>query len=402
MKVGFDVTPLLPPRSGIGRYTLELYRALAERYPEVELRPLGNRGAVGRELRAVGGMADVRLSGPRFPLRAVWMQAVLPYWLPFSGLDLCHFTNYYAPLAAGTPIVATFHDVSPLTMPEFHPGPRVVASRIFLGRIAAKARAVIAVSQSARRDLVKVLGLPEERVHVVYEAPSPQFQPVRDDARTAEVLARHHVAPGYLLYVGTVEPRKNLVRAIEAVGQLAGTGTPATLVIAGRLGWKYRPILARVEELGLGNRVRFLGFVPDADLPVLMSAATAFVYASLLEGFGLPVVEAMACGTPVVTSSGGATEEVAGGAALLVDPLDVAAIADGLARVLGSAGVREEMRGRGLARASQFSWARAAHDTAAVYRSALQPVGAAAPEALAARPSAPPDGRGQGPRETRP
>lgn len=368
--VGLDVSPLGSPRSGIGRYAYELLGALWSVAPDGAVVPVGNRALPRGELPGRPG-DTVAVSGPRCPSRAAWTFGLLPFWLPRAGIDLFHATSYYAPFTKDVPTVVTVHDLTVLAHPELHPTARVLRARAVLRRVATRAAAIIVPSEATKLDVTRLLDIPAERIHVVPGAAATCFQPLPAQAAIRMTLARFGHAPGFLLAVGTLEPRKNLARVVEALARVRLSGHPARLVVAGPAGWKYRPVLDTIRRLGLSDAVDFLGFVADDDLRALMGAAAGLVYPSLHEGFGLPVVEAMACGLPVVTSDTGALREVAEGAALLVDPTDVDSIAGGMLGLLDEA-VRSRLRTAGLRRAAQFSWQRAARETLAVYRAVLE------------------------------
>jgi glycosyltransferase involved in cell wall biosynthesis len=201
---------------------------------------------------------------------------------------------------------------------------------------------------------------------VVLHGVAERFRPLEDPRLLGSAQARYGIRAPYILAVGTVQPRKNLARLLEAFAQAARAGDAPQLVIAGKRGWLSEGIERRARELGLGERVRFAGYVADADLPALLSGALAFALPSLYEGFGMPVLEAMACGAPVLTSDTSALPEAAGGAALLVDPTDTAAIAAALARLIGEPELRADLRARGLRRAAGATWARCAEETLGV------------------------------------
>lgn len=367
MTIGLDVSPLNGTGSGIDRYTYELLSALWRDGLGPMVVPIGNRRLGGATLPTGPGQAAA-VRGPRFPSRAAWTFGMLPLWLRRSGFDVFHGTSYYAPLGSGVPTVVTFHDMSVFACPWTHPPSRVLRARAILGRVADDASAIITPSHAARQDAIRWLGIHPERLHVVAEAAAAHFRPV-EARRAAEVAARYGFEPGFFLALGTVEPRKNLEASIEAVARLRAAGTPVRLAVVGRLGWKVQSVKDTLERLGVRDLVRFLGFVPDEDLPALMSAATALVYPSLYEGFGLPIVEAMACGLPVITTRYGATAEVAGGAALLVDPRDPDAIALAMLSALEPR-ARASLAAAGARRTAEFSWERAARETLAVYRAA--------------------------------
>jgi glycosyltransferase involved in cell wall biosynthesis len=325
LRVGLDVSPLDQTRAGTARHIAQL-RSL----PGVEIVPLRCPGRG----RAATLYRDV-----------LWYPALLPRASRRLDLDLLHCPTFRGPLAPPSlPLVVTVHDLAILRHPDtFNPWTRRY-SRYCVPRVARAASMVIAVSEFTRRELIELLRLPEQRIRVVPNGVAEVFRP-QGPAETGE----------YVLAVGTLEPRKNLERLAEAARRLR-----LELRVAGARGWGR----VRLPQEG----VRLLGEVSDDELAALYRGALCLAYPSLYEGFGLPILEAMACGTPVVTSAGGATEEVAGGAAVLVDPRDVDSIARGLEEALAR---REELRRRGLERAKGFTWQRTASATAAVYREAI-------------------------------
>jgi glycosyltransferase involved in cell wall biosynthesis len=316
VKVAFDITPLRLTRAGTARYIQNLLPRL-DGVDTIEFGGSGRASVLARELWW-------------YPLRLSTL----------SGHDLLHCTTYYAPLRPRTPTVATVHDLAVLRYPEAFPRwtrnyvPRIVP------RALRAARRVIAVSAFTAGELERLLGIPQETVAVVPHGIDAVFTPEgpRSDG-------------DYVLAVGTLEPRKNLRRAVEAAKRLG-----VELRVAGAPGWG-----------GVDPGIHWRGRPGDEELAMLYRGARCVVYPSLYEGFGLPVLEAMACGSPVVTSVGGAMEEVAGGAAVLVDPHDVAGIAAGIEQAVAQA---DELRARGLERARAFSWDDAARQTLEVYREA--------------------------------
>jgi glycosyltransferase involved in cell wall biosynthesis len=305
--------------------------------------------------------------------RIVWEQTRLA--AESRRLDLLHGLAFASPLAAGCPTVVTVHDLSFLRFPAaFRP-----FQRLYLGLITRistrRAARVIAVSESTRQDVIAFCGVPGQNVIVVPNGVTEAFKPA-DRGALAAFRAARKLPEHFILFVGTLEPRKNLVRLIEAfdtwraAAQRSAT-RPVKLVLAGGKGWYYETVFARVRELGLGDEVIFPGFVSPDELPCWYGAADLFVYPSLFEGFGLPVLEAMACGTPTITSTASSLPEVAGDAALLVDPEDTGALAEAIGRVLNDPSLGESLRGAGLRQAARFSWMRTAAETVQVYRSAL-------------------------------
>ena len=290
-------------------------------------------------------------------------QIVLPPLLYGSRLDVVHYPVLAPALAYGGPSVVTAHDLTNHLFPRRANLRSWVYYRYILRMGATRATSVIAVSRNTRNDIVRLWGLASERVEVIYEAASPVF-----DGRLANPSRAEE---NYFLAVGTVEPNKNFARLLEAYGAARSRLPDDTnLVVVGQPGWQYNGVLRSAHELGLNGSVRFIGYVPDADLADLYSGALAFVYPSLYEGFGLPPLEAMACGAPVIASRASSLPEVVGEAGLLVDPLDVEDIAAAMVRVASDPALREAMRGAGRARARQFSWQECARRTLAVLEKA--------------------------------
>jgi glycosyltransferase involved in cell wall biosynthesis len=363
MRIAYECATVGRHASGIGRMAERLAYAIdAALGPGDELWAVTN-GEPPAGLRAAPHV------GPSRPT-PLWMQAAVPRLARRERFDLFHFTNSIAPARLSAPYVTTIHDLSLVRFPETHPLRRKLYQRTLLGRAAAGARRVITISEASARDLVEVLGVPRDRVAVTPLAADERFRPSADRDEVEAVRRRYGLGDRYVLYVGNVEPRKNLVRAIDAFERVGARD--ATLAIAGRLAWLSDEVERRVAAYQGPGRVRLLGYVADEDLPALYSGAEAFVYVSLWEGFGLPVVEAMACGAPVVASRVAAIEEVAGDAARLVDPLSIDEIAAALASVLGDARERERLRMAGLARAAGYSWAETARRTIEVYRAAVR------------------------------
>ena len=321
MRVGLDVSPLDQTRAGTARYLEQL-----EAIEDVEVVPLRRAGSG----RLAAAYRD-----------AVWYPLMVPRLARSEQLDVLHCPTFRAPVRRPVcPLVVTVHDLAVLRHPDTFNRWTRTYSRLAVPRVVQAATTILAVSEFTRRELGALLSVPDEKVKVVTNGVAEVFTDVGPAADGQYVLA-----------VGTLEPRKNLARAVEAA-RLAGV----ELRVVGARGW------GGVAVDG------WLGRVPDDELARLYRGACCLVYPSLYEGFGLPIVEGMACGTPVVTSRGGATEETAGGAAVLVDPLDVKDIARGIQE---AAARRDELRALGLERAKAFAWEGAARKTAEVYREAV-------------------------------
>ncbi|RRR75083.1 MAG: glycosyltransferase family 1 protein [Candidatus Viridilinea halotolerans] len=306
--------------------------------------------------------------GPNFSLRNVpcprlWTHAGLGPAVARDRPALLFVPAHVVPLWH-PPSVVTIHDLGYLAFPEAHTAQRRRELDLTTRWSLRAARQVIAISQATKDDLVRHYAVAPERIRVVYHGVDQALRPPHDPQCLAELRRRYALDAPYLLYVGTIQPRKNLERLIEAFAcALPHLEQPPLLVLAGRAGWLSSAIFQRAQALGISKHVRFLGYVPDDDLPALLGGALAFVFPSLYEGFGMPVLEAMACGTPVLTANGSALREVADTAALLVDPTNTDALAAGMLRLTSDANLRSALRERGLARATMFTWERCARAT---------------------------------------
>jgi glycosyltransferase involved in cell wall biosynthesis len=315
---------------------------------------------------------------PNFSLRAIpfprlWTHARLGPTALRDRVRLLFVPAHVVPLIH-PPSVVTLHDLGYLAFPETHTIRRRLELDLTTRWSLRAARRVIAISGATRDDLVRHYGADPARIAVVHHGLSVAFRPVADPSLLRATQARHELTAPYLFYVGTIQPRKNLERLIDAFAQALGApGVPPdlTLAIGGRRGWLSAAIEGRAEALGVAGRVRFLGYLLDEDLPPLLSGALAFVFPSLYEGFGMPVLEAMACGAPVLTSATSSLPEVAGDAALLVNPRDTSAVASAIVRLATDEALRAELRAHGFARAAHFTWERCARETFAVLREAI-------------------------------
>ncbi len=375
LKIGFDATAAVHQGAGIGRYARDLLAALAAREDD------GLSFAVvycGHGSRA-GGLPQLprRFRVKSFPvsdriINALWHRAriPLPVQVATGKIDLFHSPDFTLPPTWGCPTVLTVHDLAFLRVPECaYPTLRAYLERV-VPRSAKRATRIIAVSESTRHDVVELLGIPPDRVSVVYEGVNARFLRPADPERAGALVRAAGVSQPYILSVGTVEPRKNYVRLLEAYARLRERGVEHSLIIAGRLGWLYEPILARVDALGLQTHVAILQ-PDDNTLAALYALADACIFPSLYEGFGIPVLEALAIGAPVACSNASSFPEIVGGAAAMFDPCDVEAMANATERILSDGERRGELAALGPKRASQFSWDRAAEDTVHVYRQAL-------------------------------
>jgi glycosyltransferase involved in cell wall biosynthesis len=322
---------------------------------------------------------STRWSTARPWMRIVWEQLFQPLAARQARLDLLHGLAFVSPLAQPCPTVVTVHDLSFALFPDLFRGANATYLRLFTRISCQRAARLIAVSENTRADVIRLYGVSGQRVEAIPHGVDAQFHP-RLPGEVAEFRRAHALPDHFILFVGTLEPRKNLIKLIEAFSNLKRLRcAPAQvspisnlkLVLVGGKGWYYGPIFAAVERLNLKECVIFAGYVPADELPLWYGAARVFAFPSRYEGFGMPVLEAMACGTPVVTSTASSLPEVVGDAALTVSPDDVDALTDALHRALADTGWREQARAKGLARAAKFTWESTARLTAAVYRHAL-------------------------------
>lgn len=313
-----------------------------------------------------------RLPTVRAPVRIFWEQAIQPVALRRARVDLLHAMAFVSPLVLPCPAVVTVYDLSFLHFPaSFRPLNRLYL-RLFTGWSVRRARRVIAISESTRQEVVRLLGKPAEQVDVIYCGVDERFHP-QDPSAVAAFRRDKGLPEQFVLFLGTLEPRKNIVSLLEAYARLVASdgGSVPALIVAGGKGWFYEDIFAAVERLDLTDRVILAGYVPEEEKPLWYNTAELFVYPSLFEGFGLPPLEAMACGTPVIVSDTSSLPEVVGDAGIKVPPGNVAALADAMAAMLCDPAVRAEWKQRGLAQAARFSWRETAQQTIHVYERAL-------------------------------
>jgi glycosyltransferase involved in cell wall biosynthesis len=305
--------------------------------------------------------------------RIAWEQAIFPRLLRHDGVTLLHGAINALPVMWRGKSIATILDLTFLRLPEaFNRSNRLYLA--WMVRFAARhANRIITISEATRRDVMRLLGVDGERVHRVYCGVDPRFHPMVSRADLEGFRSRNGLPERFILFLATLEPRKNVTRLIDAYVEMRRLGvTHVPLVLAGGPGWQSEEIYAHAARADLGDNLRFAGYVPGADLPLWYNAADLFVYPSQYEGFGLPVLEALACGTPVITSNGSSLPEVAGEAAILVSPLDSHALAEAMVLALEDTQVKAKLSEAGPRQASKFSWARMAEETLGVYRRVLQ------------------------------
>jgi glycosyltransferase involved in cell wall biosynthesis len=377
LSVTLDAGPAVHQRAGLSRYAQQLASHLLTHHRDVVDLTLFYNSHSAHTLPAALQQAPAQTLALG---QYAWRLSVLAsqfgrypiYENRLPAGALYHATEHLLPYLR-RPAVLTVHDL----IFERYPAHHKLTNRLFLTmgmRLFAKhAQAIIAVSQQTKQDLIELYQTPATKIHVIYQGIDPSFVPANAE-EIQRVQARYSLpaADGshrpYLLMLGTLEPRKNHLTAMKALARLKAVGLPHALLIAGGEGWLFAPIRQQVAALGLENDVHFTGYVPAEDLAPLYGGATCVLQPSLYEGFGFPVLEAMACGAPVICSNVSSLPEAAGDAALLVDPLDDAALAAAVQRVLGETGLAAALRRKGLAHAAGFRWERCAAETVELYR----------------------------------
>lgn len=365
MKVGIDAHTLGSRSSGNESYCLQLLEDLA-------------RAECGSDRYVIYFTRDDGLhkvpTAEHFAFKQI--RPVNPFVrIPFSfpiefqreNLDVFH-AQYILPPFCNCKSVVSIHDIIFERFPQFFPGFETFRSRLLMPWSARRADHVVTLSEFSKAEIVTRYHVDPEKVSVIYEAPRPEFRPLNRENCQEQIARKYGVEPPFILYVGRIQARKNVVRLVEAYWRLLAKGLSERLVIVGKQDWRAAEVTAKVAELGLSDRVVFTGYVEEDDLPIFYNAAELFVFPSMCEGFGIPVLEAMACGIPVITSHGSSLEEVAGDAAILADPFSVESIAAAMNSVLSDPNLKRSLKSKGLRRAGEFSGKRKADQTLSVYR----------------------------------
>ncbi len=369
MRIGIDASSTIPPRTGIGNYTYNLLQALGRIDKENEYILYFNYFRPSKIIPKFEQPNFEKVIN-RIPCRVqrvLHNNLKLPIELFVGKIDVFHSPNYFLPPTRGAKGIITIHDITFKRFPETQTRSDTRYANKWVPEALKMANGIITDSQSAKRDIIELLGVPENKIDVIYGAVDQRFLPINDIQILQEVKMKYNLPEKFLLYVGTLEPRKNISGLLQAFAILR-QNISYKLVIAGGKGWLYDEIFEIVRKLNLTEDVIFAGYVPDEDLPAFYNLADLFVFPSLYEGFGLPPLEAMACGVPVVCSNTSSLPEVAGDVAIMVDPYDVEGLAEAMHKILADVTLQQKMRAKGLKRAKLFSWEEAAKKTLAVYR----------------------------------
>ena len=376
--IGIDVTSAITQGGGIGRYTRELSHALIARKSPYTFRFFSAKPPSERPVAEPVPMADHTSYHPA-PLNERWLYRLwyrlrlpLPVQWITGPLDLFHSPDFVLPPVSGSiPTLLTVHDLSFAHYPELFPVPLVQ----YLNRVVpwsiGRASHILADSQATKQDLMALWHVPDEKISVLYCGVHDRFKPVTDGKLLTAVRQKYALGDApYILNVGTLQPRKNYQMLIRAFRPVADQH-PHNLIFAGGKGWLYDEMMAEVERQGLNGRVHFIGFVDDNDLPALYSAASLLTFPSLYEGFGLPLLEAMACGVPVVSSNASSLPEVVGDGGLLLSPNEVTAWSENISELLADPVRRAQMVAAGFRQARQFTWHQASRQLLTLYQNLL-------------------------------
>jgi glycosyltransferase involved in cell wall biosynthesis len=387
MRIGIDATALPPRPVGAGNYIIQLIRAIALSNEMTEPvldanQPNGlefvifvQKSRLGSlNLEETPNLHLVVLPDLSPSLRLLWEQISFPRLAEKHQLDLLHSLHYTMPLAYPGRTVVTFHDMTFFLFPQYHTLPKRFFFRFFIRASSRKAVALIADSESTRQDAIRLVGVSAEKIFTAQLGVTQEFRPIRDETILQQTRQKYQLPEHFLLYVGTIEPRKNLPTLLQAYAAVADQMSAHRLVVVGLKGWMVRNIGQNSGQLKISDKVHFTGYVEQPDLPVIYNLADVFVYPSVYEGFGLPVLEAMACGTPVITSNVSSLPEIVGDAGVLLAPNDTQALGRSMLELINDPIQRQRLSIMGQERAAAFSWKRTAEKTIAVYRHVISAI----------------------------
>lgn len=374
MHVCLDVSPAAQGHAGLGRYAAEVARALADHQPAVDLTLFFNQTGQAKLPAYLTHIPHKSAKLGNKPWRMAVLLSHLLHWpmdKTFGAREIFHAPNHLLAHFRQARTVYTLHDLIFLRYPEYHLPYNRWYLTLAMPRYLQAADLIITPSEWSRQDALNYYQLPADKIKVIYEAPAPTFQPLTNAETLNQVRHKYNLPAHFVLHVGTIEPRKNLSRLLDAFQPLLTDWPDLKLVLIGQKGWLYQPFFERLQALGLTEQVIFPGYVAEADLAAIYQLATVFAFPSLYEGFGLPPLEAMACGTPVVSSHSSSLPEVIGQAGLLVEPTDSRALYQAIHRLLSDEALRADLRQRGLAQAQRFSWQKAVAELVAAYETML-------------------------------
>lgn len=372
MRVGIDATAIPPQPMGAGRYILYLIQELVNLDTQFEYVVFAQsylRSHLNDQVREKIQIRWIKNMSPAY--RLIWEQTAFLNLIRQMKLDLLHSPHYTMPLNSPVPCVVTFHDMSFFIHPQKHTFSKRYFFPWIMERSSRKAEIIITDSESTRRDAIRFLGIDPEKITTVHLGYQEIFRKITDLDRLSSVRRKYQLPQRYIYYAGNIEPRKNVHLLLSAFERLVEEGFPHHLVLTGGLGWMYEDVLAQINNMRAQDRVHRVGHVPSIDLPAIYNLAEVFVYPSAYEGFGLPPLEGMACGTPVITSNISSMPEFVGDAGLLIPPNDEAALFQAIKRVLDDGELRQKLQKAGPKRAAEFTWKHTAEKTQNIYQQVL-------------------------------
>lgn len=369
MRIGIDATALPLEPVGAGNYIVNLVQSLVKLGGEQKFVVFAQCSK--QQLFDIPPSANlewVLVSDSNPAVRLVWEQTVFPRLIRKSGVDLLHSLHYTRPIHLPCKSVVTFHDMTFFLFPNLHTRSKRLFFPLAIRLSARRADAIIADSENTRLDTIRLLPVSPGKIFAVPLGVNEHYRPIADPNQLQAVREKYDLPAQFILYVGLVEPRKNLPLLLNAYKISTQRGVDQPLVIVGRLGWRYQQVLREIEELGIKDKVHFTGYLPPQDLPMVYNLADVFVYPSIYEGFGLPPLEAMACGTPVITSAVSSMPEHVGDAGVLVPPNDLHALADAIQRLISDDSLRSHLAYQGPQQAANYTWDRTARETLRIYQ----------------------------------
>jgi glycosyltransferase involved in cell wall biosynthesis len=373
MKIAIDIRTVLPTRSGVGNYVLHLVENLLLEDRESAYFFLSrpeNLFCLNSSHPRVRSLLTI-FSHENHPFGDLWEHFILPLRLKKKAIDVFHGPASLIPFRkVGFRVVVTIHDLVAFLFPHTIPIKYGAYMRYILKHAVRQADKIISVSYHTRDDLIRILDVPPEKIVVIHEAPTPLFRPIEKEEAQAQLRDRYGLTKKYLYHLGNIEPRKNLIVLLQAFAQVCREiKEDYALVLSGQPGWLTQSLQRFLQDYPQKDRILFTGYVPRSDLPLFMNGAELFVFPSLYEGFGLPVLEAMSCGTPVISSNCSSIPEIVEDAGLLIDPSDPRDLAEHIIYLLKNPEERERLSERGLQQAALFTWRETARKTLDVYRS---------------------------------
>ncbi|MCK4649384.1 glycosyltransferase family 4 protein [bacterium] len=373
MRIAIDFRSTIGQPAGIGRFTNNLVKQIAllgskNEYILYSFYPKMPNKEIKEFIKKHPNLSLKTNPVPGRIMRYLWDYFKIPIEFSIGEVDIIHIMDFLIPNIKKARLIVTVHDISSILFPQWHTRytRRWVKDRIYLAK--EKAHKIIVDSVHTKKDLVRTLGVSEDLIAVIYGGVGEQFQPIKDRETLKQIKKRYKIRDKYLLFLGTLEPRKNILGLIRAFHKIKNRFPNYQLVIAGKRGWKFQEIFKTVGELRLEDKVIFTGYLPEEDIPSLYSGAELFIYPTLYEGFGFPPLEAMACGTPVITSNLSSLPEVMGEAGILIDPNNIDELARAIESALSNEDLKRELRAKGVRQAAKFSWKRCAQETIKVYQ----------------------------------